>query len=115
MHPALHDTSIISVEKIVSSLSIHQSSVHRAGCRANDLKTAPGWPAAMKQHNSKDMTYSDDFVISSMDELIELIYDLGFVPFSRMRSGDFPWRSILTLNAGMAAEISGMPGNGKDL
>ena len=37
MHPALHDTSIISVEKIVSSLSIHQSSVHRAGCKANDL------------------------------------------------------------------------------
>ena len=35
----------------------------------------------MKQHNTKDMTYSDDFVISSMDELIELINDMGFVPF----------------------------------
>ncbi len=30
--------------------------------------------------NRKDkMTYSDDYIISSMDELIEVINDLGFV------------------------------------
>lgn len=43
----------------------------------------------MKQHNTKDMTYSDDFVISSMDELIELINDMGFVPFFENEIGGF--------------------------
>ena len=31
--------------------------------------------------NTKGMTYSDDFEISSMDELIDLINNMGFVPF----------------------------------
>lgn len=42
--------------------------------------------------NRKDkMTYSDDYIISSMDELIEVINDMGFVPFFENEiGGGFP-------------------------
>ncbi|WP_090819983.1 hypothetical protein [Oribacterium sp. KHPX15] len=63
------------------------------------------------------MTFSDDFEISSMEELIELIDEVGFVPFFQMRYRASHWRSILRRDAGMTMLTvnSGRHGNGKVL
>ncbi len=52
------------------------------------------------------MTFSDDFTIGSMKDLIKVIDELGFVPFLRMRLKVFLLRSILDPVAGITMEIT---------